>query len=363
MAEESDGVGEAFDDSLRVALTIAAQFAERIARLREQGARQRTAAASQEARELQARFDSERHAARAALTPVKQTGWWNTAGVEEIAAVYETARVWREHDDVAERAVDTIRTEVQDRYGIDVDDPRADPGLLAARLQEIEDTDRNRDTPLAESAGELEGYLEQARATLQSSAEVPSEVESAFDAHFRRAREDEARGVTPFQVEAGYAPETLLLILETTEQARLEAVHGYTPEQARQAAEAERDRVLAERRQRDGNDFALAEILFATADRHDRDTRAEHDPAAPAGSPVAGDLLAEYDSAERRQAFADSLEGVADPRTVSAVVLADGENAKHPKEAVMSQPGKLARRHQTPTAGSARERSKPGLTR
>jgi len=51
MAEETDGVGETFDDSLRIALTIASQFGERIARLREQLARQREASASQEARE------------------------------------------------------------------------------------------------------------------------------------------------------------------------------------------------------------------------------------------------------------------------------------------------------------------------
>ncbi|WP_268234424.1 hypothetical protein [Mycetocola zhadangensis] len=36
MAEETDGVGESFDDSLRIAITVASQFGERISRLREQ---------------------------------------------------------------------------------------------------------------------------------------------------------------------------------------------------------------------------------------------------------------------------------------------------------------------------------------
>ena len=40
MADEADGVGETFDDSLRIALTVASQFGERISRLREQLARQ-----------------------------------------------------------------------------------------------------------------------------------------------------------------------------------------------------------------------------------------------------------------------------------------------------------------------------------
>ena len=34
MVEDTDGVSEAFDDQLRIALTIASQFGERIARLR-----------------------------------------------------------------------------------------------------------------------------------------------------------------------------------------------------------------------------------------------------------------------------------------------------------------------------------------
>ncbi|WP_104176733.1 hypothetical protein [Cryobacterium sp. Y50] len=72
MAEETDGVGETFDDSLRIALTIASQFGESIARLHEQLVWQREASAGQEARELQERFEVERGATRACLIPVKQ---------------------------------------------------------------------------------------------------------------------------------------------------------------------------------------------------------------------------------------------------------------------------------------------------
>ena len=138
MAEETDGVGETFDDSLRIALTIASQFGERIARLREHLARQREASASQEARELDARFEAERGAARASLAPVVQPEWWNQASPEDIAGVHETATAWRDFDDVARDAGDTIKHEVQERYGIDIDALGADPAAVDAALRDAE---------------------------------------------------------------------------------------------------------------------------------------------------------------------------------------------------------------------------------
>ncbi|MFD1716059.1 hypothetical protein ACFSBZ_16410 [Amnibacterium flavum] len=138
MADETDGVNEAFDDSLRVALTVAAQLGERVARLREELARQREATAIQEGRELQARFDAERAAARAQLTVVNQPAWWDNARVEDIAAVHETATSWSDHDAAAEEARATIRREIQHRYGVDATQPGANPDLLAEALHRAE---------------------------------------------------------------------------------------------------------------------------------------------------------------------------------------------------------------------------------
>ncbi|MEV8241959.1 hypothetical protein AB0O90_17070 [Microbacterium testaceum] len=138
MADETDGVGETFDDSLRIALTIASQFGERISRLREQLARQREAAALQESRELQARFDAERAAARAQLAVVERPEWWDRASAQDIADVHETATAWREHDDTAATAAEKIRHEVRERYGVDVDNPGADPGAVTVALEQAE---------------------------------------------------------------------------------------------------------------------------------------------------------------------------------------------------------------------------------
>lgn len=138
MVDDTDGVGETLDSSLRIALTVASQFAERFARLREEWNRQREAAATQEARELQSRLDAERAAVRGQLAVVDQPAWWDRADVQDIADAREAAAAWSDHDDVAARANETIRREVQDRYGIDVDATGADPAAVADALRRAE---------------------------------------------------------------------------------------------------------------------------------------------------------------------------------------------------------------------------------
>ncbi|MDH6238468.1 hypothetical protein [Cryobacterium sp. CG_9.6] len=281
MAEDTDGVGETFDDSLRIALTIAAQFGERIARLREQLARQREAGTVQESRELHARFDAERGAARASLAPVQQAEWWDQASPDNIAGMHETATAWRDVDDGARDAGDTIKREVQDRYGIDVDAPGADPAVVAAALR---DGERDR----ADAAAE---------------------------------------------------------------------------------------------RQRAGEDLTISQLLFANADRLDRDAQdgaerewniadldefTSRDGDGGAGTDQArtatgsGELA--YDSFERRERFAASLEGTADQKTINARILADGENAKHPREAVMAQSGKAAKPRRN-SKSNTQQRDRGGLSR
>lgn len=139
MVDDTDGIGETFDNSLRIALTAASQFGERFARLREEWNRQREAAATQEARELQSRLDAERAAVRGQLAVVEQPSWWDRADVRDIADAREAAVAWRDHDAVAARANETIRRELQDRYGIDVDAAGADPAAVADALRRAED--------------------------------------------------------------------------------------------------------------------------------------------------------------------------------------------------------------------------------
>jgi len=280
MAEDTDGVGEAFDDQLRIALTIASQFGERIARLREQLSRQREAAATQQTRELEARFEAERGAVRASLAPVQQPEWWDQATPEDIAGAHETATAWRDYDDVANSAKTRIRDEVRERYGIDVDAPGADPVAVAAALQ---DAERDRD---------------QARA--------------------QRERAGEERTASQ------------LLLADVN---RRDA----------QANELDQDNTEADRTN-DSESQRQAEHLHREAE-------------------VNRDMSGlDYDSSERRQQFASSLEGKADQKTIDARLLADGDQAKHPREAVRSQPGRAPKARRAGTS-TVQQRERGGLSR
>ena len=64
MAEETDGIEEAFEGQLRVLVTAAGQVGERLARAREEALRNAQARSEQEHRELQSRIEAERRAER-----------------------------------------------------------------------------------------------------------------------------------------------------------------------------------------------------------------------------------------------------------------------------------------------------------
>jgi len=279
MADETDGVGETFDDSLRIALTVASQFGERISRLREQLNRQREADLQHETRELGARFDAERAAAHAQLAVVNHLEWWTHASVEDIAGAHETAIVWRDHDDTAAAAHDTIRREVNDRYGIDVDRPGANPADVAAALRDAE-----RDRTEAREQRRRAGEDLTASQLLLATAEARD-----HDAGSRTTREGEAGD------------------LDTVDQA--------------QGAGAEHD---------------------ARSDR--------------------GASAVAYDSAERRESFARSLEGTATEKEIHGRVLADIGNAKHPREAVTTSRARSPKPRKT-GAGLGQQRDRGGHSR
>lgn len=151
MADEPDGVEEAFEGALRVALTVAGRVGEHAARGREQAARTAEAASQQEARELQARMDAERSAARASLAPVEREQWWAKAGPDEVAAAWETARAWRDIDPDARRIAGRIRDEVRTRYGVDAEDTRPEPGALREALDARENAEREAQRQREES--------------------------------------------------------------------------------------------------------------------------------------------------------------------------------------------------------------------
>ena len=289
MAEENDGIADALDGQLRIALTVAAQLGARVARIREELARTRQAQTDQQNRELQARFDAERAAARAELAPVYERTWWDAASVDQIAGVHETATAWHGIDPEADRAGERVAEEVRDRYGLDVQDLDADPAAVREAL---------------------------ARAERSRSAAASSRGESVVDV-----------------AEAG----VFLTAAETL------------------------DRVAEERqRQADERDEKAAEVGGAVDDQlrveaeNDRDLSDELRDDANANRV---DGAEEFDSAERRERFASSLEGKADREVIDARMTAAADQARHPREAVTTAPKRAPKaRRAAGASGQQRER-------
>lgn len=260
---ESDGIEEAVEGMLRIGLTVAGRLGEQLARAREQELRRAQAAEEQQARELQARFDAERAAARAQLAPVMDNRWWDTAGARDIERVHEAATAWKDHDPAARSAGEVIREQVQRRYGLDIDNLGADEASVAAAMRK-----------------------------------------------------------------------------------------------------AERDRGQADQERRTGRDENPQAVqLMAEADREDQDRQHDADqenqhPDTPIDG--AGRL---YDSAERRQELADSLDGVSDREAVQARLSADQDQATPPAAAVDKAPGRSPKARKTRGANGQTKLLQKGMSR
>lgn len=135
MAEESDGIEEAFEGQLRVLVTAAGQIAERMARARGDALRRAQAASEQEARELQSRFAAEQRAARVGMSNVHRAEWWDRATQEQICRTYQVARPWSKEEPEAVRAEQRMRDELRTRYSVDVENARADPETVRQAVQ------------------------------------------------------------------------------------------------------------------------------------------------------------------------------------------------------------------------------------
>jgi hypothetical protein len=311
---ESDGIDEAIEGMSRIGLTIAGRIGEQLARTREQELRRAQAAEEQQARELQARFDAERAAARAQLAPVMDTRWWDTASGRDIERVHETATAWKNHDPAAASAAGTIRDQVQHRYGLDIDNLGADEAAVAAALAKAE---RGRGHAEAEQAV---GRIETAQAA-QLMAEADREDRERAKALERPSKED--------------LDEALTWLRETNpvEAQSWELSHNFSDTIA---AEISMERGL---------------VLDWTAARDN-----------PRSDQLRTDAGAAYDSAERREALAASLEGVADREAVQARLSADQDQGTPPSAAV-SNGSRPPKARKTRGAGGPTKLLQKGMSR
>lgn len=311
---ESDGIEEAIEGMSRVGLTVAGRLGEQLARTHEQELRRAQAAEEQHARELQARFDAERAAARAQLAPVMDNRWWDTASGRDIERVHEAATAWKDHDPAARNAAEVIRDQMQRRYGIDVDNLGADDASVAAALAKAE---RDRGQGQSErAAGRDEDVL---------AAQMLAEAD----------REDRERAKAVEEPSKEDLDEARAWLQET------KPIQAHNWELRHKFA----DTVAEEKDMEAG----LVRDWTAALDN----PRAEH---------LQNEAGAKYHSAERRNALAASLEGVADREAVQARINADQDQGTPPSAALGKGP-KPAKARKTRGASGLTKLLQKGMSR
>lgn|GEM_PF-507000 len=306
MSEPDDGLGEAIEGQIRMAVAVAAQVGQVIAQQREQQLRRAQQMHEREARELQQRFTAERMAARAELAHLDQPQWWEQATPEKIGRSYEVARAWAPHDDEAARTELRMRDELAKRYGVDVNTAGAEPGAVQAavqaRLDEL-DPERAQRAAQANAGDRTEAAQLMAGATLDEarSAESKAQAEHVAAAADRAAQRQQEREAEheDFKGARGDKTETDV-------------------DQARDASEADVDEV--------GREEAPA-------------AEKTHDSAAAESQDRADELRNQaansYDSAERREATAQDLESRGlDHELVATRMRADVSQGRPATEAV-----------------------------
>jgi len=199
MAEETDGIEEAFEGQLRVLVTAAGQIAERISRAREEASRRAQAVSEQAAREMKERFEAERKTAQLEVSRVHTPEWWDRATPEQMAHTYQVARAWTREDPEAARAEQTMRNEFRSRYNLDVDKTDANPAAVSAARQKAErdraDADAERHRAATEAA-EAQLLLNQAdqEDRRADEARLAAEHQSDPETRAERLAEAEAAG-------------------------------------------------------------------------------------------------------------------------------------------------------------------------
>lgn len=206
MAEETDGIEEAIEGQIRVAVTAAAQTGERLARSREDARRRAAQRSEQEARELRTRIDAEQRAARAELGNVYRSDWWERADAEQVGHAYQTARAWSADDPEAVRAEQRMRDELRTRYGVDVDNTQADPAAVRAAVDRAQNdrttataeqatstTEAAEAAQLARLADQQDERAEQARQAAEFEPDPEERDRAAVEVEQREAVADQAR--------------------------------------------------------------------------------------------------------------------------------------------------------------------------
>jgi len=222
MHEPSDGIPEELERQLQLALAAAAVVARHAIAARQHQVEQAARDSEQAARQVKDQIDAERVLATARLRPVFDPGWWETAGPQDVADMWQEANSWRDSDRAAiqptifDHAAGRIRQEVRDRSGLD-------PTQVMA-LAAVQELEREHQATLAQPAGqpaEVEvtepdltkprGFddpqrREQLRTQLAAAGVPEPAIEARTLADLGQAREAAEAAQTPVAAASGQRP-------------------------------------------------------------------------------------------------------------------------------------------------------------
>lgn len=321
-AQDSDGVEDAIQGVTQVAMTTAARMGEQLARAREKRAREAQASSEQAGREYAGRFTAEREAVRAALAPVNGPQWWNDAQGEEISKAYQTATAWKDIDPDAARAERRIVEEVQTRFDVDLTRD-GDPGGVTDALAREEQARAN---------------AQDERGAVRAEAAQAVGLMAGADAHDRAAEQQDV----PLDERIAAA------------QAEVNRLGGFSSSPRDsvdvRAADDELRKLMAER-----------DALPPQQEPADW----ENDQSEPSDwQNPAEEAHAAYDSAERRQELAASLDHIGNRAAVDARVRADVSQGRPATDATASAPGRAPKARKTRGNGQpARTTQRTGRSR
>lgn len=198
MSVESDGVGESFDEQMRMVTMAAMQVGQRFSQQRAERMRQAQQESQQQAQQLQQRMEAERRVAVAELSVVQNSEWWREAGPQDVADKYATAHAWKDESPEVARHEERMRQELKERYGID---PSRDDGqgIDTNRLrEEIHRLEERQGSPERAEAAQADGLSDAARQRghendNRAAVETDPQEEQRLRAEAERERNQSAR--------------------------------------------------------------------------------------------------------------------------------------------------------------------------
>lgn len=397
---EADGMDDAVEGGFRQALMVATQIAERVARARQESLRQRENEAERAAAETERRITAERTAMRAAITPVEQDRWWDTAKPDQVVEAYQAAKAWKDHDPQALAASTRIHQEVERRYGINTHDLNGDSLYLHSGIEanhagaDIREAVKEHEKAVALiAAAQAEEARSQAAVALRPEIERYQVPEDYLNSPELVEALKDARDSTGPEATA----EADLNVAERVYLIERDGVNGPSIESLREE--------IGQNYAGAGDElFSDAEFVATAKDWHEAKALAEGGFVAKGDAGLqaryedsekelfnrieamgrdiesnvlnddAGNLRGEaaqahtaasvsYGSAQHREELAASLEGSASREHVHARVLAATDQGKHPREAVNAATKTPKARKTHAGAGASRDKTKGGPSR